>query len=289
MRSTTKLAVVASLFLGVQAVAGQNRPLAKTVDDEHHSVVALLRVDSAGSVSVAGSGVLIHPMVVLTAGHVNHDDVRKARGGARVEGVVSVGGNAFDPEAQFEFDWMEDVVSHPETNALLQSLADTTDLRARWGFSDVGLVFLRSPVRGRTPARLPAANVLAHRGVEDVLVGVGFGYHMMPDSTFSDELVDGLRRQWSFHSATLVNDLWLLVDCDSVQHLPYIGPHDSGAPLFMGGDVVGVWSRWAIAEEPCWAASAAVRVDNPGTLQWIRARVQERIGVDLHGADAPPA
>ena len=46
--------------------------LAKTVDTTYQSVVAILRVDSTGKKILAGSGVLIHPNVILTAGHINY-------------------------------------------------------------------------------------------------------------------------------------------------------------------------------------------------------------------------
>jgi len=288
MRLAAKPVGAVLLFLGFQSAAAQSMPLAKTIDREHHSVVAILRVDSSGQPLMVGSGVVIHPRVVLTAGHVILDEAREAPGGARAEGFVALGENALDPDARYQFRWLDDVVSHPETGAFWESLADTTGLMDPWAFADIGLVFPRTPIENRIPARLPSPHALMPRSVDDSLVGAGYGYHMVPDSTFGDELVDGLRRKWSVQRATLVNDLWLSASCDSVRSLTYIGPFDSGAPLFMGDDVVvGIWSGWAPAEETCPFSSAAVRIDSPAVLEWIRGRVRERLGVELMDVDTP--
>jgi len=283
MKSRTPVLVIALMSLGYHPVASQSRSLAKTIDTTHHSVVAILRVDSSGREFVAGSGVLIHSRVVLTAGHVNFDGTSQAPGGSRTEGFVSFSSNALEMDDRVQFDWLKDVESHPDAEALLNSFSDTTGLTDPYSFADVGLIFLRQPVANKPLARLPAPRLLSDRTGEEPLLGVGFGYHEVPDSTFADELVDGLRRKWRLDAASLANDLWLKAGCDSLTNLPFISAHDSGAPLFFGEDVVvGVWSMVNTAVEPCPYSSWAVRVDNPSVLAWIRERIKARIGSDLN-------
>jgi hypothetical protein len=150
-------------------------------------------------------------------------------------------------------------------------------------FIDVGLVFLRQPVEDIPVARLPDSNALAERRAEDLLVGVGFGYDKTEDSAFMDDDVDGLRRQWRPHNLSQVNDLWVATECDTVTNLPFISVYDSGAPLFLGDNVVvGIWSLRARAIEPCPYSSRAVRIDNAKVLAWIKDRIKAGLGVDLN-------
>jgi hypothetical protein len=282
MMMKSVILVLSSMYPAFQFVAAQSSSLAKTIDTTHHEVIAVLRVDSSGRAFVAGSGVLIHPRVVLTAGHVNYDDASRAPGGARAKGLVSNGSNALAEHRRIEFDWLEDVESHPETELFLTSLADTPEASDKYAFIDVGLIFLPQPLTSAPVARLPAPDKLSGTIPEKALVGVGYGYHEVPKN-FSDELVDGFRRQWRPESPRLVNDLWLRAGCDSVTTLPFISAHDSGAPLFLGERVVvGVWSIIDVAPPPCPYLSCAVRVDSPEVLEWIRERIRMRIGIELN-------
>jgi V8-like Glu-specific endopeptidase len=267
--------------------AKANKPqiilVAKTIDTTHHSAVAILRVDSAGKATVAASGVLIHPRVVLTAGHVNYHNVKSDPGGCASAGYISVAGKALDPNDRFPFNWIEDIESHPDTAAYAHSFSDTTRQTNPNMFIDVGLIFLHQPVENKTIAHLPDSNALARRQAGDVLEGVGYGYDKVIDSHFMPDLVDGLRRHWRLQTLSLMNDLWLSTECDSATNLPFISMYDSGAPLFLNNNmVVGIWSRPGNAIEPCPYASCAVRIDNPKVLTWIRDRIKKRLGVDLN-------
>jgi len=266
------------------AKAKLNKPqtifVAKTIDTTHQSVVAILVVDSAGKAFVTGSGVLIHPKVVLTAGHVNAHNVF---GDNRpTEGLVSLSNNCLDPGNRYSFDWLKDIESHPDTAAFAHSFSDTTRQTNPNMFIDVGLIFLHQPVENKYVAHLPDSNALTRRQAGDALEGVGYGYDKAVDSHFMPDLVDGIRRHWRLQNISLMNDLWLSTECDSVTNLPFISIFDSGAPLFLNNNmVVGIWSLEGSAVEPCPYSSHAVRIDNPKVLTWIKDRIKKRLGVDL--------
>ena len=266
-----------------QTAASQNTSLAKSIDTTHLSVVAILRVDSTGKVCVSASGVLIHPQVVLTAGHVNFMVAGSWPGGAVAQGFVSLANNARDPHNRVSFDWLKDVESHPDTAYFPKSFYDTSGRTNPFMFIDIGLLFLRQPIDNRPISRLPVPNVLAHRESDDLLVGAGFGYYKRQDSTFVPDSVDGLRRRWRLHNISLVNDLWLSTECDTVTNLPFMSMFDSGGPLFQGDNVVvGIWSWMGKATMPCPYSSRAIRIDNLKVLTWIKDRIKKRLGVDLN-------
>lgn len=283
MRQLLFAVLMISVAVCFQTAASQSTSLAKSIDTTHHSVVAILRVDSAGKPIVFASGVLIHPQVVLTAGHVNIRTANYWPGGCKTQGFVSLANHAYDPHDRVPFDWLKDVESHPDTAEFLRSLSDTTGRTNPSMFIDIGLVFLPHPVMDRTVARLPGLSALARRRHEDLPVGVGYGYYKRFDSTFRPELVDGLQRQWRLDNVSLTNDLWLSTECDTVSNLPFLSMFDSGAPLFLGDNVVvGIWSRFDKATKPCPYSSCAVRIDNPRVLAWIKNCIKKRLGVDLN-------
>lgn len=276
-------ALVIFLAVAFDALMGQGKPVAKTVDTVHNSVVAVLRLDSSGRSWVNGSGVLIHPRVVLTAGHVRFNGMGREPGGCVRQGFVAFGENAYETRDRYPFDWLTDIESHPDTAEFQKSFSDTTGRTRPSMFVDIGLVFLPKPVDKKTTARLPDPHALTHTKTQESLVGVGFGYHKTYDSTFVNDLVDGLRRQWRLLNLSLINDLWLSTQCDTTTNLPFISMFDSGGPLFLDDDVVvGIWSMFGKADKPCLYSSWAVRIDSPEVLSWIKDRAKARLGVSLN-------
>lgn len=270
-------------LLTVHLIFGQAIPVAKTIDLSHPSVVAILRVDTSGRAFINASGVLINPKVILTAGHVNFDNIKRGPGGCKIQGFVVTGENAYNPDNQITFDWLHDVESHPDSAFLLNSFSDTTGKTKPTMFIDIGLVFLTPPILDIPPAMLPQPSILNNFDVAQSFSGVGFGYDKTYDSTFVPSKIDGFKRKWMPQKFSLFNDLWLSVDCDTVSNLPYISAYDSGAPLLLQDNtVVGIWSWFDEAKKPCPYSSWAVRIDNPKVLKWIKDRIKTRLGVDLN-------
>jgi hypothetical protein len=283
MKTTTLIFVIITISLTFESALCQGGPVAKSIDTTHQSVVAILRVDSSGRAWINATGVLIHPQVILTAGHVNFDMMKLGPGGSATKGIVTFGTNAYNSQDRRSFNWLKDVETHPDSGSLSKSFSDTTGQLKPSMFIDVGLLFLQPPVEHMPLARLPDSSALARRTSDHLLIGVGFGYHKTWDSTFTPNLVDGQRRQWRLQDLTLRNDLWLRTQCDTVTNLPFISMYDSGAPLLLGENVVvGVWSFMGAATNTCAYSSWAVRIDNPRVLTWIKNRVKLRLGVDLN-------
>jgi V8-like Glu-specific endopeptidase len=270
-------------IITVQLTFSQVTPLAKTKDSTHNSVVAIQIIDTSGKVLVRASGVLIHPKIILTAGHVNYNTGKRNFIGLKTQGFIATSYNAYNPDNRYPFDWSRDIESHPDTADFQKGLSDTTGKIKPTMFIDIGLIFLDHPISNMPIARLPEPFLLNDLQSYSSLLGVGFGYDKASDSTFTRSLIDGLRRKWTPHKITLFNDLWLSAQCDTISNLPFISIGDSGAPLFQQDSiVVGIWSwRGDDAIKPCPYSSWAVRVDNPKVLTWIKDTIKSRLGIDL--------
>jgi hypothetical protein len=270
--------ILSIIFLiNIQKAVSQDVPLAKFIDTSYHSVVAILRADSAGRTYVTGSGVLIHPNVVLTAGHVSFLTVKGWDFNGSTVGYVSFSNNANEPNNRISFDWLNSVETHPDQFKLI--LFDVAQ-KNNQVLIDIGLIFLDRPALNNPLAHLPDPNTLSKISKDDLFVGVGYGYHK-EDSIIQrvPGLVDGQRRKWQLSQISLINDLWLKTDCDSVTNLPFIGMFDSGAPLLLNDTlVVGIWVKTEKAPIPCPFSSLAVRVDNPRVLKWIQDCIMIRLG-----------
>jgi hypothetical protein len=277
----TKILLLFLTFLiKPQCAYNQNLPLAKTIDTTHNSVVAILRVDSTGKSFVFASGILIHPNVVLTAGHVNQEVGNYWKGGCMSTGFVSINKNANSPNDRIPFNWSSDKEAHPYYSKFVISNSDTIQVTPDMEI-DIGLIFLNNPIYNRPLASLPNPSTLSSIKQSNSLVGVGYGYFLSWDSTCLPEFIDGKRRQWILSNFSLINDGWLRTECDSATNLPFISMCDSGAPLLFDDKVVGIWVTGGEAAKPCPYASIAVRVDNPKALIWIKDRIKQRLGVDL--------
>ena len=277
------LVIILASFV-VESAFSQSTLVAKTIDTTHQSVVAVFGVEKSGKPRILGSGVLIHPQVILTAGHVNFRIANMAmEGRCDSIGFVTFGNNALSSNVRIGFNWMRDVESHPDAADFWHSVFDTTGLTKPSMFIDIGLIFLQKPIYNQPLALLSKASAIENRTPDELFVGVGYGYYKTVDSTFKDELMDGQRRQWSFKNITEINDLWISTDCDSLTKLPFASIHDSGAPIFLGNNlVIGILSREDKAPKPCAYSSCAVRIDNPKVLVWIKESIKKRLGINIY-------
>jgi len=278
MKPQVALLVIVFWF-NVQNAMSQNLPLAKSIDTAHQSVVAIIRVNSEGKSFVTGSGVLIRPNVVLTAGHVNFSVIKLWDSIAAPKGFVSFGNNVNASHERIPFNWLKNVVTHPDQAEVWKSYSDTTGKSSPTKFIDIGLIFLDCPVLDIPLVHLPDSQMLSAINKNDHLVGVGYGYDK-EDSIYQriPELIDGLRRKWELSQFSLVNDLWLKTGCDLATNLPFMGMFDSGAPLLLNDNlVVGIWVSSDKAPKPCLFSSLAVRIDNPRVLKWIHDQINVRL------------
>ena len=219
---------------------------------------------------VGASGTLIHPRVLLTAGHVTQF-MLKVRPETIPYTYVSFGTYALDPTT-----WtneIEAVITHPNY----------------WNpahfANDVGVIILKQPIAGVPLAKMPDAGLLDYLnepkalrlpgqgGVPFRVVGYGGGLTRNPPvATFPG---DGWRR---FGDSEFLNVLpgWLLLQQNFSTGNDGAGYGDSGGPVFWvqpdGTRVMVGITSWG--DVNCVAMNFYWRADIPATLDFISSVVQ---------------
>jgi hypothetical protein len=230
-----------------------------------------------GGLATYVTGVLIHPQVILTAGHFT----------ARIEGV-SAGGQlppwnrmvaSFAPNALDESTWIQlnrargTCIAHPSfpRPCTPQSCPfNDIDGQHEPGISDVGLCFLDQPVLDIRPAKL------ANRSLEDQAIPgtrmtiAGYGTTTPPPGGPGDTSNYRGLRQWGTSTVDQVIDQnWVTFNRDPVT----VCFGDSGAPTFFNGRVVAIASDGAA---DCASADVRARVDSKEVRQWIKSQIDQR-------------
>ncbi len=229
---------------------------------------------------VAGTGTLIHPRVLLTAGHVTaFFEAFWAQGiGSPNDLRVSFGVNAYDPKTWLE---IEDVITHPGFHDVNPNqLANPPFL------NDVGVVILKKPVKHVPLAALPTAGLLdelkaagllrepAQGGTKFTVVGYGTTLDSPPPQLIDP---DGLRRVAASEYQAL-REGWLYLNQNFATGNGGTGYGDSGGPTFWkdpatGDDIlVSVTSR---GDPETVATGVTWRVDIPETLDFIDWVIEE--------------
>jgi hypothetical protein len=271
-------------LIAILAIPLLNRPAAALGHAAHPHVGAIMvwrdannPLGLAGGLATYVTGVLIHPQVILTAGHFT----------ARIEGVAA-GGQvppwlrivaSFSPNAFDQSTWIDlnralgTCVAHPTfpRPCTPQSCPfNDIDGQHEPGINDVGLCFLDQPVHGIRPARL-ADRSLDRRGIRGTrMTIVGYGTTAPPPGGPSDTSnYDGLRR-WGTSTVDHVLDRdWVTFNRDPVT----VCFGDSGAPTFFDGRVVAIASDGGA---DCASADVRARVDSKDVRNWIKSQIDQR-------------
>ena len=202
------------------------------------------------------------PTVVLTAAHVI--DFQSFLG-CESRFFVSFD-PAFDPETSPRLAVTE-LVKHPKFDPITR-------------FNDVGVLILKKPVRGITPAKLPPKGLLDELKLagaiqDESFVTVGYGAYLdcstsPPGSPWCDLVFDDTRRfatvSYNGHSADFIT---LQMNATATGEGGFCAG-DSGGANFLGGPdsnlVVGVTS---VASSSCLSVGYAQRLDTPSVRSFL--------------------
>ena len=216
-----------------------------------------------GAPYIVGSCTLIHPRVVLTAGHVTASGEELLAQGVPLFDIsaISFGTNAFDPAS-----WVEGValVTHP-------GFGTGPD------FPDVGLIILKEPV-DLPCATLPyegllddlrAAGLLVNEGHHADLLAVGYGETL--EFPPPEQITGDGPRRFSFPEYHSLTRTQLLSNQNPAAGNSGLGAGDSGGPLFWiapNGELILVGIHRATDLQRV-ALAFDYRVDVPQTLGFI--------------------
>jgi len=225
------------------------------------------------------SGTLIHERAFLVAGHCTRTAATDPFPFVKV--FVTLSPNARDPSAWRE---VSGLAYHPSIPP-----CPPPDFCTFHGLDpgilDIGLVFLRLPVRDIQPAKLGRPGTLeSDRAAGKLMIVAGYGFlNSLPDGSpppISEW--DGLRRLKISRLQRVVDNEW------ASWSLPGIVCYgDSGAPTFFNDQpflgraderVVAVASDGSNVGEPCFTRDDRARVDTKEAQDWIGQTIADAVG-----------
>lgn len=264
--------VPVAVFMAAALVSGPARAIdGAPVDKQNHFANAgaivivspLVNVpgfDNIPAPWVGGSGTLIHPRVMLVAGHsVAAIESAIAAGNSLNDVRVSFSPNAYEPDSWVE---VESFAKHP----------GFLDANGNPPYTDVGVLILRLPVTGIRPAPLPAPFLLDHlldaglldHGNDNPTLLTVVGYGLSAEDQFR---ADGFRHAGVQGFFNLRAD-WVYCSNHANRGYHESLQGDSGGPLIWtdpktGSDcLVAINSGWNHLE-------TFARLDTPEVLFWL--------------------
>ena len=268
-RAPRLLAIAVALLLISATFSGPAWAISGGEPDEgrHPNVGAVIFYDPAVGRITFASGTLIHPRVLLTAGHVV----------AMIEsGQVTLLGVSFDQEVGREDprNWLE----------VSEIVGEFTGADASPRTTDIGALILRDPVKKLKPETLPTEGFLDNlnntgqlqagpEGTKFTVVGYGMRVDWPPPEPSWWPPDEPAIRNTARSGYLGLNDGWLFLN----QNLAagYGGPTtgDSGGPTFWtdpetGAEVLVSVTSWG--DVNCVAHGVAYRIDTAESLEFIQ-------------------
>ena len=232
-------------------------------DGEGHPYVCMVVAFVDGSPVWRGSGTLISPRVVLTAGHVTD--------GADSMMVWFTSDLTNDPSYPFK-----GIQGTPYTHPNYM-IGGSPTLRD-WISHDVGIIVLRKAVRLGEYGELPSEGVVDTLPTKTWVEQVGYGSQSQTVGDHGPPYWDNPRVRM-YAPAQLIacdyswSDEFIKLTANAAQGKGGTSYGDSGGPVLLGGTrvVIGVTS-WGV-DYNCKSVAYAGRVDTPDVLDWIKSFV----------------
>ncbi len=233
--------------------------------DAHPYVGMVVTWDGVSDYVYLGTGSLIAPKVVLTAGHITADEP---------DYIIKFVWVSFDPIASWPpFDWnvASDWYTHPDYKIGLDPQLK------EWISHDVGIVILDKKVKMDTYGELPEEGLVDTLEMKATVDQIGYGvqemFHVPGTGPPDWDWVEFGARYYApaqlIESEHEFSDEFIKLTANSAQEKGGTAFGDSGGPNLLGGtDTILAVTSWG-TNYNCAGVSYAARVDTADVLDWI--------------------